>query len=178
MVCQRCIMTVESILQKLKIPFQIVSLGEVELVNRLDDSKRHELETELKKFGFELIEARLNKIVEKIKKIVLNYLANDDYHQLKLSSFITRSIHYEYSYLSNLFSSIEGITIEQYFIIQRIEKVKELLVYQELTLADIAYQTGFSSTAHLSAQFKKITGLTPSHFKKIGAARRNAIDHI
>jgi len=111
MVCQRCIMTVESILQKLKIPFQIVSLGEVELVNRLDDSKRHELETELKKFGFELIEARLNKIVEKIKKIVLNYLANDDYHQLKLSSFITRSIHYEYSYLSNLFSSIEGINI-------------------------------------------------------------------
>ena len=178
MVCQRCIMTVESILQKLKIPFQIVSLGEVELVKRLDDSKRHELETELKKLGFELIEARLNKIVEKIKKIVLNYLANDDYHQLKLSSFITRSIHYEYSYLSNLFSSVEGITIEQYFIIQRIEKVKELLVYQELTLADIAYQTGFSSTAHLSAQFKKITGLTPSHFKKIGAARRNATDHI
>jgi len=178
MVCQRCIMTVEAILQKLKIPFQVVSLGEVELVEPLDDSKRHELETELKKFGFELIEARLNKIVEKIKKIVLNYLANEDYHQLKLSSFITRSIHYEYSYLSNLFSSIEGITIEQYFIIQRIEKVKELLVYQESTLADIAYQTGFSSTAHLSAQFKKITGLTPSHFKKIGAARRNALDHI
>jgi len=178
MVCQRCIMTVEAILQKLKIPFQNVSLGEVELVQPLDDSKRHELETELKKLGFELIEARVNKIVENIKKIVLNYLANEDAHKLKLSSFITRSIHYEYSYLSDLFSSIEGITIEQYFIIQRIEKVKELLVYQELSLADIAYQTGFSSTAHLSAQFKKTTGLTPTHFKKIGSAKRKAIDHI
>ena len=178
MVCQRCIMTVETILQNLKIPFQNISLGEVELVQPLDDSKRHELETELKKFGFELIEARVNKIVENIKKIVLNYLANEDAHKLKLSSFITRSIHYEYSYLSDLFSSIEGITIEQYFIIQRIERVKELLVYQELSLADIAYQTGFSSTAHLSAQFKKITGLTPTHFKKIGSAKRKAIDHL
>jgi len=178
MVCQRCIMTVEAILQKLKIPFQNVSLGEVELVQPLDDSNRHELETELKKLGFELIEARVKKIVENIKKIVLKYLANEDDHMLKLSSFITRSIHYDYSYLSDLFSSIEGITIEQFFIIQRIEKVKELLVYQELSLADIAYQTGFSSTAHLSAQFKKITGLTPTHFKKIGSAKRKAIDHI
>lgn len=178
MVCQRCIMTMEAILQKLKIPFQNISLGEVELVQPLAGHKRHELETELKKFGFELIEARINKIVENIKKVVLNYLANEDDHKLKLSAFITRSIHYDYSYLSDLFSSIEGITIEQYFIIQRIEKVKELLVYQELSLADIAYQTGFSSTAHLSAQFKKITGLTPTHFKKIGADRRKAIDHI
>jgi AraC family transcriptional regulator len=178
MVCQRCIMIVEAILQQQQIPFQNISLGEVELAQPLDDSKRHHLETELKKYGFELIEARVNKIVENIKKVVLNYLANEDDHKLKLSSFITRSIHYDYSYLSDLFSSIEGITIEQYFIIQRIEKVKELLVYQELSLADIAFQTGFSSTAHLSAQFKKITGLTPTHFKKIGAARRKAIDHI
>jgi AraC-like DNA-binding protein len=101
-----------------------------------------------------------------------------DNENLKLSSFITKKISYDYSYLSDLFSSVEGKTIEQFFILQRIEKVKELLVYDQLSLTEISYQTGFSSVHHLSAQFKKVTGLTPSHFKKIGAAKRRSLDRI
>jgi AraC-like DNA-binding protein len=107
---------------------------------------------------------------------VLEYIAEEaDDKKMKLSSYITKQIHYDYSYLSDLFSSVEGITIEQFFIVQRIEKVKELLVYEELSLTEISYQTGFSSVHHLSSQFKKITGLTPSHFKKIKAAKRKPL---
>ncbi|HEX6182145.1 MAG TPA: AraC family transcriptional regulator, partial [Chitinophagaceae bacterium] len=101
-----------------------------------------------------------------------------DSQEIKLSSFITRKVPYEYSYLSDLFSSIEGKTIEQYFILQRIEKVKELLVYDQLSLTEISYRTGFSSVHHLSSQFKKVTGLTPSHFKKIGVAKRKSLDRL
>ncbi len=101
-----------------------------------------------------------------------------DSQNLNLSSFITNKIPYDYSYLSDLFSSIEGKTIEQFFILQRIEKVKELLVYDQLSLTEISYQTGFSSVHHLSAQFKKVTGLIPSHFKKIGATKRKLLDSL
>jgi len=101
-----------------------------------------------------------------------------DNQNLKLSSFITKKIPYDYSYLSDLFSSVEGKTIEQYFILQRIEKVKELLVYDQLSLTEISYQTGFSSVHHLSSQFKKVTGLTPSYFKKIGIEKRKALDKL
>ena len=176
MVCQRCILTVESILNKLQVPCSKVSLGEVDLTSEPDDNKLKEIEIELKKVGFELIETRVNKIVEDIKKLILQYMSESDDSNLKLSSFITSKLHYDYSYLSDLFSSIEGITIEQYFIVQRIEKVKELLVYDQLSLTEISYQTGFSSVHHLSAQFKKVTGLTPSYFKKIGAEKRRALD--
>jgi AraC-like DNA-binding protein len=101
-----------------------------------------------------------------------------DSQNIKLSSFITGKIPYDYSYLSDLFSSVEGKTIEQFFILQRIEKVKELLVYDQLSLTEISYQTGFSSVHHLSAQFKKVTGLTPSHFKKIGTEKRKSLDKL
>ena len=179
MVCQRCILTVENIFNKLEIPFGIVSLGEVELKGTLPESKLKEVEKELKKVGFELIETRAKKIIEDIKKFVLEYISDEqDDKKIKLSSFITRQIHYDYSYLSDLFSSVEGITIEQFFIVQRIEKVKELLVYEELSLTEISYKTGFSSVHHLSAQFKKITGLTPTHFKKIKVAKRKPIDRL
>jgi AraC family transcriptional regulator len=179
MVCQRCIMTVEGILKNSGVSSGKVSLGEVELHAELTEDKLSEIETELNKVGFELIEKRVNKIVDKIKKLVLEYIGKyADDERLKLSAFITNHIHYDYSYLSDLFSSIEGITIEQFFIVQRIERVKELIVYDELSLTEIAYQTGFSSVHHLSAQFKKVTGLTPSHFKKIGAEKRKSIDQI
>ena len=129
--------------------------------------------------GFELIETRVNKIIEEIKQAAMEYLnLGMDNENLKLSSFITKRIPYDYSYLSDLFSSIEGKTIEQFFILQRIEKVKELLVYDQLSLTEISYQTGFSSVHHLSSQFKKVTGLTPSHFKKIGAAKRRSLDSL
>jgi AraC family transcriptional regulator len=179
MVCQRCVMTVKDILHKKAIPFENVSLGEVDLTGKLSDDELKDLQTSLNKVGFELIETRVNKIVEDIKQRILEYLAMGmDSQNIKLSSFITQKLNYDYSYLSDLFSSIEGKTIEQFFILQRIEKVKELIVYDQLSLTEISYQTGFSSVHHLSAQFKKITGLSPSHFKKIAGEKRKSLDKV
>lgn len=179
MVCQRCILTVENIFRGLKIPVQKISLGEIDLEKKLTDSELKEVDEELNKVGFELIEKRVNKIIEDVKKAVIDYLnLGMDNENLKLSSFIVKRIPYEYSYLSDLFSTIEGKTIEQFFILNRIEKVKELLVYDQLSLTEISYQTGFSSVHHLSAQFKKITGLTPSHFKRIAADKRKFLDKL
>ena len=177
MVCDRCILTVKSILDRLSLPYHNVTLGEVELTRRPNKEELKTFDSELKKVGFELIESRINKIIEDIKHRVLEYInLGMDAQEIKLSVFITEKITYDYSYLSDLFSSVEGKTIEQYFIVERIEKVKELLVYDQLSLTEISYQTGFSSVHHLSAQFKKVTGLTPSHFKKVGAAKRQALD--
>jgi len=179
MVCNRCIMTVENILNQNNISYSKVSLGEVELERKLSSEETKAIDADLQKVGFELIDKRVNKIIEDIKQAVLEYLnLGMDSQNLKLSSFITKNIPYDYSYLSDLFSSVEGKTIEQYFILQRIEKVKELLVYDQLSLTEISYQTGFSSVHHLSSQFKKVTGLTPSHFKKIGIERRKALDQL
>jgi AraC-like DNA-binding protein len=179
MVCQRCILTVEGILRDLDVGCTKVSLGEVELTKELTGPKLSEVEIQLKKVGFELIETRINKIIEDIKKLVIRYLGDQsDDKKIKLSSYISDQLHYDYSYLSDLFSSVEGITIEQFFITQRIEKVKELMVYEVLSLTEISYQTGFSSVHHLSSQFKKLTGLTPSHFKKIATEKRKSIDKL
>ena len=179
MVCHRCVLTVTGILEQLSIPATAIALGEVTLARPLSDAQQSRLEKELKKVGFELIDTRSNRIVESIKKIILHAIAHpDEKENLKLSSLITARLHYDYSYLSDLFSSVEGITIEQFYIQQRIEKVKELLVYEEHSLTEIAWQLGFSSVHHLSAQFKKVTGLTPSHFKKLAAGKRKSIDRL
>jgi AraC family transcriptional regulator len=176
MVCQRCILTVEDIARRLNIPFRDIRMGEVDLERKLTSEETKALGEQLNKVGFELIETRINKIIEDIKLVVMDYLTGNQ--SRKLSSFITDRIPNDYSYLSDLFSSIEGKTIEQYFILQRIEKVKELLVYDQLSLTQIADETGFSSVHHLSAQFKKVTGLTPSHFKKIAGERRKSLDQL
>ena len=179
MVCQRCIMTVEHIFNELNISFTKVDLGEVYLQQKLTDAECKQLETSLQKVGFELIETRVNNIIETIKRLVLQYIdLGSDNETIKLSSYITKTLAYDYSYLSDLFSSIEGKTIEQFFILQRMEKVKELLVYDQLSLTEIAYQTGFSSVHHLSAQFKKVTGFTPSHYKKIAEYKRKSLDKL
>jgi AraC family transcriptional regulator len=179
MVCQRCVMTVENIFNDLNLPFNKVSLGKVELVEKPTETELNKIQKALNNVGFELIDTRVNKIVENIKQAAMEYLGlGMDSQNLKLSSFITSKISYDYSYLSDLFSSIEGKTIEQFFILQRIEKVKELLVYDQLSLTEISYQTGFSSVHHLSSQFKRVTGLTPSHFKKIGIEKRKSLDKL
>jgi AraC family transcriptional regulator len=179
MVCDRCVMTVKDILHKQNIPFENVTLGEVELTKKLSAEETKNLQASLNKVGFELIESRVNKIVEDIKQRVMEYLAlGMDSQEIKLSAFITEKLPYDYSYISDLFSSIEGKTIEQYFILQRIEKVKELIVYDQLSLTEISYQTGYSSVHHLSSQFKKITGLSPSHFKKIAGEKRKSLDNV
>ncbi|HEY9114908.1 MAG TPA: helix-turn-helix domain-containing protein [Bacteroidales bacterium] len=180
MVCNRCIKAVEHELEKLKIVPVKVTLGSVELNEGLDEQTMELFRKALLENGFELIDDKKSLIIEKIKTLVIelvHYQKEKDRH-INLTDFIAGEIGYDYSYLSNLFSSVEGITIEKYTINQKIEKVKELLVYDELNLNEIAFQMGYSSVQHLSNQFKKITGLSPTHFKKIKNKRRKPIDKV
>ena len=181
MVCQRCLLAVESILQNTSIKFQKVVVGEIHLTEPISEEKYKQLSSSFVNIGLELIDTKLGGTVEKIKQLVIKKARNevtDKEKKIKLSAYLSQNLHYEYTYLSSLFSSIEGYTIENYFIQQRIEKVKELLVYDEMTLSAIALEMEYSSTAHLSSQFKQITGLTPSHFKKVGSARRKLLDRV
>ena len=181
MVCQRCVLAVEDILHKLNIPFSKAIIGEIHLVDELPVLKKEELKDKLAMIGFELIDNHTSGLIEKIKSLVIKKARNEtgeNESKLKLSNFLSEKLHHEYTYLSSLFSSVEGRTIENYFIEQRIEKAKELLVYGQMTLSEIAYNLEYSSVAHLSGQFKKITGLTPSHFKEIGTSMRKSLDSI
>jgi hypothetical protein len=179
MVCPRCVTTVETIFAALGIPVSHVGLGEVRTARILSEQERIKVAEALAESGFELTETRVNGMVADIKRLAATYLADaKGGSKTKLSAYITAHIPYDYSYLSDLFSGIEGRSIEQYFIELRIEKVKELIVYDQLSFTEIAYLTGFSSVHHLSAQFKKVTGLTPSHFKSVGAGRRKPLDEI
>jgi AraC family transcriptional regulator len=181
MVCNRCVMALTGILNDADIPFEKVILGEIHLERLLSAQELGTLGAKARTIGFELIDTKASSIIEKIKKLVIQKARNEtdeDMARLKLSTFLSDNLHHEYSYLSNLFSSVESRTIENYFIEQRIEYVKELLVYGELTLSEIAYKLDYSSTAHISSQFKKVTGLTPSHYKKIGAEKRKSLDQI
>jgi AraC-like DNA-binding protein len=174
-------MAVTEILNDVDMPFEKVILGEVHLKRPLKVREMEVLREKLKEIGFELIDTKGSGIIEKIKQLVIQKARNEvseDVARMKLSTYIADSLHHEYTYLSNLFSSVENRTIENYFIEQRIEYVKELLVYGELTLSEIADKLDYSSTAHISAQFKKVTGLTPSHYKKIGAEKRRSIDEV
>lgn len=179
MVCQRCALAVEAILLEAGIAFHRIAVGEAELCDPLPDDKRQALQQSLEKIGLELIDNRKTATIEKAKQLIIKKARNEvgeTEKNQKLSAFLTDQLHLDYSYLSNLFSSVEGRTIEHYFIHQRIEKAKELLVYDQMTLSEIAWELGYSSAAHLSNQFKKVTGLTPSHFKEVGAARRKPLD--
>jgi AraC family transcriptional regulator len=181
MVCHRCIMAVEKTLESSSIPFEQVTIGEVLLKDKLSSDKTGILKDKLAVIGLELIDNRMSGLIEKIKNLVIKKARNEvdeKDQQLKLSNYLAARLHHEYTYLSSIFSSIEGRTIENYFIEQRIEKVKELLVYNEMTLSEISYQLDYSSVAHLSNQFKKVTGLTPSHFRQIGNNRRKLLDEV
>lgn len=181
MVCHRCITAVEDILKKEQIEFIKVIFGEIHLSNNLTDEQRMHLKIQLEGIGFEMIDSQNGGVIEKIKQIVIKRARNEadvEVSKVKLSVYIADVLRHEYTYLSSLFSSVEGRTIENYFIEQRIEKAKELLVYGQLSLSQIAQELEYSSVAHLSAQFKKITGLTPTYFKKIGAVKRKALDKI
>ena len=182
MVCSRCIMVVQDLLEKLGYRDTEVLMGEVIFKEKsITEKEKAAINLALKKPGFVLIDNRKTQIIEQIKKLVLDYIQatiNSGSRNENLSAFITRSLHYDYSYLSDEFSAVEGITIENYFLRQRIEKVKELIVYDQLSFSEIALELGFSSVHHLSSQFKKLTGLTPTHFRKIGAARRHPLDDV
>ena len=181
MVCHRCLLAVEDVLTKLAIPFTAVITGEIHLPGKITPEQTDLLSARLASIGLELMDNRMSGLVEKIKQLVIKKARNevaDKEKKTKLSVYLSQNLHHEYTYLSSFFSSIEGRTIENYFIEQRVEKVKELLVYKELSLSDISLELEYSSVAHLSNQFKKITGLTPSHFKKVGSARRKLLDHV
>jgi len=166
MVCIRCIMIVEDQLNKLGIGYQKVQLGEVSLYSNLTTDQYNQLNAAIKRYGLELIENRKRIIVEKVKNIIIDLIHNsNEALTIRFSDYLHRKMNYDYTYLANIFSEIEGRTIENYIICQKIERVKELLKYEDLTLTEIAYRLHYSSVAHLSYQFKKVTGLTPSQFK-------------
>lgn len=179
MVCSRCKMVVKSILEGLGLHPVQVELGEIELMEEEISSIKEQLIRELQSYGFDLLDDKKTRIIEKIKNRITDLVQNRN-NQLDrtLSEYLSDELHQDYSALSNLFSEVEGITIEKYYILQKIEKVKELLVYDELTLSEIAFQLNYSSVSYLSNQFKKVTGLTPSHFKKLGTIKRKPLEEL
>jgi AraC-like DNA-binding protein len=179
MVCHRCKLAVDAEIRKSGYHPQQIELGEVSIEEELNAEQLEALDTRLKHLGFELIDDKKSRLVEKIKNVIVQLVHhNTDTLSTNLSSYLADQLHYEYNYLSNLFSETEGTTIEKYYISQKIEKVKELLIYDELTLSQIAYRLGYSSVAYLSNQFKKETGLTPSHFKHIKDNKRRNIEEL
>lgn len=176
MVCPRCIKAVREGLISLGYEVGDLQLGYAQVFGKID---RKQIEEMLHSNGFELLTDKDQQLVNQVKSAIISLIQSSSplLHQ-NLSTYLSTLLKVDYPYLSNLFSEVEGITIERYFILQRIEKVKELLVYNELNLKEIAFQMGYSSVAHLSAQFKKITGFTTSHFKEIGFNKRKSIDHL
>lgn len=179
MVCNRCIMAVQQVFGELGYPPLRVSLGEVETERAVAPDELETLRTKLVDYGFELIDDTKSRIIEKIKNTIVAMVHHsDDQVKVNHSSYIESHLHRDYAYLSALFSEVEGTTIEKYIIHQKIERVKELLVYDELTLSEIADKMGYSNVAYLSSQFKKITGLTPSHFKQVKENKRKPLDQV
>lgn len=179
MVCGRCETAVKSELEKMQIPVLSIQLGEVELAENLDETEKQTLDKNLKALGFELLDDKISQTIERIKNLVID-LVHYQNQKLKtnLSTYLAEDLKQDYSSLSKLFSETEGLTIEHYFIAQKIEKAKELLLYNELTLSEIAFQLNYSTVSHLSNQFKKVTGFTPSHFKKLKEVKRKQIDNL
>lgn len=178
MVCQRCILMVKNILESLEIE-GIVSMGKIEVSNKISLSIQNLLIEKLEYVGLEIIESRTQRLIAEVKLAVSDYLSlGFDSQKYKLSKFISSKVSYDFTYLSDLFSKIEGLTIERYFILQRLEKVRELITYDQLSLSEIAFETGFSSVHHLSAQFKKIFGITPSQYKNSAVLHRQPLDLV
>ena len=167
-------MVVKQEFEKMKLRPLNVAMGEVEMKKTITVKQEQQLNEKLKALGFELLDDRKKQQIEKIKNLLIQKVQSGEVEEhFSITDFLTKSIHKDYSNISRLFSEVEGITIEQFFILQKIEKVKEWLIYAESNLSEIAWKLGYSSVAHLSAQFKKITGLTPSAFKKIGGSRKS-----
>lgn len=179
MVCNRCKMAVADVFKKLGLYPQTITLGEVELKTEPTAQVRRQLEKALNVLGFEILNDRRSRMIEKIKNAIVQWIHHsEDTPEQNLSTLLSQELHYDYKYLSQLFSEVEGITIEKYAIAQKIEKVKELLLYDELSLSEIAYRLGYSSAAYLSNQFKKQTGLTPTFFKAMRSQNRQNLDEV
>ena len=179
MVCGRCKMVVKSEFEKLRLPTISVELGEVELQNTITEDQKKELLNHLHTLGFDLIDDKKSKTIEKIKTLIID-LVHHKNNELKtnLSDYLAKNLNQDYNSLSNLFSEVENTTIEKYFISQKIEKVKELIIYNELSLSEIADILNYSNVAHLSNQFKKVTGFTPTYFRQLKNKKRIQIENL
>ena len=172
-------MMVSDELKKMAIPFIKIELGEVELMDEISPQQREQLALALLKSGLELMEDKKAMLIEKIKNVVVEMVHySDELPRTKFSVFLSEKLDYDYTYLSNLFSETEGTTIEQFIMLHKIERVKELIIYDELNLTEIAWKLHYSSVAHLSHQFKKITGLTPTFFKSIKRKKRSTLENL
>lgn len=179
MVCIRCKMVVKAELEKLGLEYISVDLGEANLTGNITEDQKKKLDVSLKKSGLELLDDKKSMLVEKIKIIIIELVHyREDQLKVNLSDFLSEKLNYDYTYLANLFSETQGTTIEKFLINHKIERVKELLVYDELNLKEIAFKIHYSSVAHLSSQFKRITGLTPSQFKQLKHRQRNALENV
>lgn len=179
MVSTRCKMVVKEELKKLGLHFIVVDLGEVEIMEDITPSQRNQLNTALISSGLELMEDKKAILIEKIKNVITEMIHHtDEAIKINYSDFISEKLDYDYTYLSNLFSEIKGITIQQFIIINKIERAKELIIYNELSLKEICFRLHYSSVPHFSNQFKKITGLSPVYFKSLKVRRRIALEHL
>jgi YesN/AraC family two-component response regulator len=180
MVCSRCIMAVTDVFSRNEIIPVNVSLGEVLLnTQNIPAGKYDAIDKELRHLGFEVIGDKKSRLIEKIKNSIVQLVHHsEDAMKINLSDYLAEKLHYDYAYLSNLFSEVEGTTIEKYYISQKIERVKELLVYDELSLSEIADKLNYSSVAYLSGQFKKVTGLTPTYYKSLKEKKRLNIEEL
>ena len=179
MVCNRCIMVVQNEMDKLELAVENIKLGEVTLKKEPTAGERNALKGALVSLGFQVIDDKKSRMIEQIKNVIIELVHHQDNDaKTNLSDILSYKLNHDYNYLSNLFSEVENTTIEKYFIAQKIEKVKELLVYDELSLSEIAFRLNYSSVAYLSNQFKKVTGLTTSYFKQIREDKRKPLDKV
>ena len=179
MACESCKVVVKEALEDLNFSPVKVELGEIETKEDISDDKKKELNSILKKVGLELLEKKQGVLIEKIKKVMVDYVyRSEERPNIKFSFILSEELNHSYTYLANFFSEVEATTIEQFIIALKIERIKELIIFGEDTLSEIAFKLHFSSVAHLSSQFKKVTGLTPSHFKALKKQRRITIQNI
>ncbi|MET0392981.1 MAG: AraC family transcriptional regulator [Chitinophagaceae bacterium] len=179
MVCIRCKMVVKAELEKLGLHCSQVELGEAEVIGNISPEQHDRFKAALLKSGLELMDDKKSVLIQQIKNVIIALVHySEEPLTMKFSEFLSQKLNHDYTYLANLFSEVQGTTIEKFMIAHKIERVKELLVYDELNLTEIAYQMHYSSVAHLSTQFKKVTGLTPSYFKQLRKKRRNMLEDI
>ncbi len=179
MVSNRCKLAVRDALKKLKLHFVVVDLGEVDIMENINDEQRAMLKLELLDSGLELMDDKRSMLIEKIKNVIVEMVHySEEPIKVNFSDYLSEKLNHDYTYLANLFSEVQGTTIEQFIIVHKIERIKELIIYGELNITEIAWKMNYSSVAHLSNQFKKVTGLSPSHFKQMKDKRRSPIEEI
>ena len=179
MVSNRCKLAVKEELKKLALHFIVVELGEVEIMEKITPEQREQLQTGLLNWGLELMDDRRSVLIERIKNVIIEMVHHSkEVIRINFSHYLSQKLDHDYTYLANLFSEVQGITIEQFIIAHKIERIKELIIYGEMNITEIAWKMNYSSVAHLSNQFKKMTGLTPSHFKSLKDKKRSPIEEI